>query len=167
MSDGGADDPCALNNNNDANDGLDKDPSLCVNGDTFFLWDEPDTQVSTRRYRLIEPRVADWPVISLPGFTHNLHFTRTGPQLRVGGQRVAELLYSVGDTARTVARSRSSRHVAAAQGRRTHRLPGSFLGSVRCGVLRHRQRELHRHCRGQPVLRACGTRGGPSGCFRW
>ena len=41
---GGTDDPCALNNNNDANDGLDKDPSLCVNGDTFFLWDEPDTQ---------------------------------------------------------------------------------------------------------------------------
>ena len=61
MSDGGADDPCALNNNNDANDGLDKDPSLCVNGDTFFLWDEPDTQVNTRRYRLIEPRVGDWP----------------------------------------------------------------------------------------------------------
>ena len=40
---GGTADPCALNNNNDANDGLDKDPSACT-GDTFFLWDEPDTQ---------------------------------------------------------------------------------------------------------------------------
>ena len=51
ISDGGADDPCALNNNNDANDGLDKDPSLCANGDTFFLWDEPDTQVVFRGSR--------------------------------------------------------------------------------------------------------------------
>jgi len=32
-----------LNNNNDANDGIFKDPSLC-SGDTFYLWDEPDTQ---------------------------------------------------------------------------------------------------------------------------
>lgn len=40
---GGSADPCHLNNNNDQNDGLFKDPSLCV-GDTFDLWDEPDTQ---------------------------------------------------------------------------------------------------------------------------
>lgn len=40
---GGSADPCHLNNNNDQNDGLFKDPSLCV-GDTFYLWDEPDTQ---------------------------------------------------------------------------------------------------------------------------
>ena len=53
---GGPSDPCALNNNNDANDGLDKDPSACVTGDTFFLWDEPDTQVHARRYRRVEPR---------------------------------------------------------------------------------------------------------------
>jgi len=32
-----------LNNNNDQNDGLFKDPSLCFD-DTFYLWDEPDTQ---------------------------------------------------------------------------------------------------------------------------
>merc|ERR1712157_600646 len=40
---GGPLDPCSLNNNNDPNDGLDKDPSLCTM-DTFYLWDEPDTQ---------------------------------------------------------------------------------------------------------------------------
>jgi hypothetical protein len=32
-----------LNNNNDPSDGIFKDPSLC-SGDTFYLWDEPDTQ---------------------------------------------------------------------------------------------------------------------------
>lgn len=42
---GGPDDPCALHNNNDKpNDGMDKDPSKCNYGSTFFLWDEPDTQ---------------------------------------------------------------------------------------------------------------------------
>lgn len=41
---GGADDPCALTITNDEGDGLDKDPSRCTTGDTFFLWDEPDTQ---------------------------------------------------------------------------------------------------------------------------
>jgi len=41
---GGSGDPCHLNNNNDFNDGLDKNPSLCHRGDTFYLWDEPDTQ---------------------------------------------------------------------------------------------------------------------------
>eukprot|EP00581_Thalassiosira_minuscula_P011606 CAMPEP_0183715176 /NCGR_PEP_ID=MMETSP0737-20130205/9516_1 /TAXON_ID=385413 /ORGANISM="Thalassiosira miniscula, Strain CCMP1093" /LENGTH=464 /DNA_ID=CAMNT_0025944261 /DNA_START=95 /DNA_END=1489 /DNA_ORIENTATION=- len=40
---GGPNDPCHLNNNNDQDDGLFKDPSLCL-GDTFYLWDEPDTQ---------------------------------------------------------------------------------------------------------------------------
>mgnify|MGYP001304365739 CR=1 FL=1 len=40
---GGPNDPCALHQNNDENDGLDKNPIKC-NGDTFFLWDEPDTQ---------------------------------------------------------------------------------------------------------------------------
>lgn len=40
---GGAADPCALHNNNDGSNGLDKDPSQCA-GDTFYLWDEPDTQ---------------------------------------------------------------------------------------------------------------------------
>lgn len=40
---GGPNDPCALHQNNDVNNGLDKDPIKC-NGDTFFLWDEPDTQ---------------------------------------------------------------------------------------------------------------------------
>lgn len=40
---GGSGDPCHLSNNNDGNDGLDKDPSLCGE-DTFYLWDEPDTQ---------------------------------------------------------------------------------------------------------------------------
>lgn len=41
---GGRGDPCHLSNNNDVNDGLTKDPSLCTTGDTFYLWDEPDTQ---------------------------------------------------------------------------------------------------------------------------
>ena len=40
---GGRSDPCHLNNNNDQNDGRDKDPSQCSK-DTFYLWDEPDTQ---------------------------------------------------------------------------------------------------------------------------
>jgi len=40
---GGSGDPCHLNNNNDPNDGIFKDPSACF-GDTFYLWDEPDTQ---------------------------------------------------------------------------------------------------------------------------
>lgn len=40
---GGASDPCSLHNNNDANDGLFKNPSACAGG-TFYLWDEPDTQ---------------------------------------------------------------------------------------------------------------------------
>ena len=34
---GGSADPCHLNNNNDIQDGLFKDPSLC-SGDTFYLW---------------------------------------------------------------------------------------------------------------------------------
>jgi hypothetical protein len=36
---GGVTDPCALHNNNDANDGLYKSPSNC-DRDTFYLWDE-------------------------------------------------------------------------------------------------------------------------------
>lgn len=40
---GGSNDPCHLNNNNDQDDGIFKDPSQCL-GDTFYLWDEPDTQ---------------------------------------------------------------------------------------------------------------------------
>ena len=40
---GGPSDPCALHNNNDMNDGLFKNPSACT-GNTFYLWDEPDTQ---------------------------------------------------------------------------------------------------------------------------
>jgi Glycosyl hydrolase catalytic core len=43
---GGDGDPCHLNNNNDANHGIHKDPSWCQ-GDTFYLWDEPDTQHQT------------------------------------------------------------------------------------------------------------------------
>jgi len=41
---GGPRDPCALHNNNDDGNGLSKDPSQCTHGDTFYLWDEPDTQ---------------------------------------------------------------------------------------------------------------------------
>lgn len=40
---GGSGDQCSLNNNNDENDGLFKNPSLCL-GNVFYLWDEPDTQ---------------------------------------------------------------------------------------------------------------------------
>jgi len=40
---GGPGDPCSLHNNNDVNDGMTKDPSACTS-DTFYLWDEPDTQ---------------------------------------------------------------------------------------------------------------------------
>ena len=40
---GGALDPCALHQNNDTNDGINKSPATCGK-DTFFLWDEPDTQ---------------------------------------------------------------------------------------------------------------------------
>jgi hypothetical protein len=40
---GGRNDPCHLKNNNDSNDGIFKDPSLCF-GDTFYLLDQPDTQ---------------------------------------------------------------------------------------------------------------------------
>jgi hypothetical protein len=40
---GGPSDPCAIHNNNDVGDGLFKNPSACA-GDTFYLWDEPDTQ---------------------------------------------------------------------------------------------------------------------------
>jgi len=40
---GGSGDPCHLSNNNDPSDGRFKDPSKCF-GDTFYLWDEPDTQ---------------------------------------------------------------------------------------------------------------------------
>jgi len=40
---GGRGDPCHLNNNNDLFDGIFKDPSQCL-GNTFYLWDEPDTQ---------------------------------------------------------------------------------------------------------------------------
>eukprot|EP00591_Stephanopyxis_turris_P017726 CAMPEP_0195538828 /NCGR_PEP_ID=MMETSP0794_2-20130614/49734_1 /TAXON_ID=515487 /ORGANISM="Stephanopyxis turris, Strain CCMP 815" /LENGTH=1792 /DNA_ID=CAMNT_0040672837 /DNA_START=109 /DNA_END=5487 /DNA_ORIENTATION=- len=46
---GGDSDPCALHNNNDIDDGIYKDPSNCVGEhyDTFYLWDEPDTQGKT------------------------------------------------------------------------------------------------------------------------
>ncbi len=40
---GGSGDPCHLNNNNDPDNGIYKNPLLCT-GDTFYLWDEPDTQ---------------------------------------------------------------------------------------------------------------------------
>ena len=40
---GGVSDPCALHNNNDIGDGVLKNPSACT-GNTFYLWDEPDTQ---------------------------------------------------------------------------------------------------------------------------
>jgi hypothetical protein len=41
---GGSGDPCHLSNNNDPFDGQFKDPSRCKSSDTFYLWDEPDTQ---------------------------------------------------------------------------------------------------------------------------
>lgn len=43
---GGKNDPCALHNNNDYKNGFNKDPSECQGDifDTFYLWDEPDTQ---------------------------------------------------------------------------------------------------------------------------
>ncbi|KAL1515075.1 hypothetical protein AB1Y20_004139 [Prymnesium parvum] len=40
---GGPSGPCGLTVTNDANAGLDKPPCHCA-GDTFYLWDEPDTQ---------------------------------------------------------------------------------------------------------------------------
>ena len=40
---GGSGDPCHLNNNNEPDHGRFKNPSTCF-GDTFYLWDEPDTQ---------------------------------------------------------------------------------------------------------------------------
>jgi hypothetical protein len=40
---GGIGDPCHLNNNNDINNGQNKNPTNCLS-DTFYLWDEPDTQ---------------------------------------------------------------------------------------------------------------------------
>lgn len=40
---GGSTDKCSLNNNNDPNNGLDKNPLDCQENH-FFLWDEPDTQ---------------------------------------------------------------------------------------------------------------------------
>ena len=41
---GGPNDPCALSYTNDASGNwIEKKPSLC-DGDTFYLWDEPDTQ---------------------------------------------------------------------------------------------------------------------------
>jgi len=40
---GGPHDPCALDMQNDINNGMDKNPAKCEY-DTFFLWDEPDTQ---------------------------------------------------------------------------------------------------------------------------
>lgn len=40
---GGSGDPCHLSNTNDPDDGRFKNPSACI-GDTFYLWDEPDTQ---------------------------------------------------------------------------------------------------------------------------
>jgi len=40
---GGKHDACHLSITNDANFGMDKDPSKCLQ-DVFFLWDEPDTQ---------------------------------------------------------------------------------------------------------------------------
>lgn len=46
---GGRGDPCHLNNNNDPDDGRNKSPSSCF-GDTFYLWDEPDTQGKSYRW---------------------------------------------------------------------------------------------------------------------
>ncbi|KAL1511726.1 hypothetical protein AB1Y20_005014 [Prymnesium parvum] len=43
---GGPSDPCALTVTNDADAGRTKDPSGCA-ADTFFLWDEPETQGET------------------------------------------------------------------------------------------------------------------------
>ena len=40
---GGTDDPCHLNNNNDPDDGIFKDPLVCLD-ETLYLWDERDTQ---------------------------------------------------------------------------------------------------------------------------
>jgi len=46
---GGPTDPCTLNCNNDNNCGLGKDPSACRQ-DTFYLWDEPQTQHKTNQW---------------------------------------------------------------------------------------------------------------------
>lgn len=84
---GGAGDPCHLSNNNDPNDGLDKDPSLCF-GDTLYLWDEPDTQ--GKDYTWAGAAWAQYAVL----FSEQLVLMReagtkvTSPLVRAGGSDV-------------------------------------------------------------------------------
>ena len=80
---GGSNDPCHLNNNNDANDGIFKDPSLCV-GDTLYLWDEPDTQ----------GRSYTW--AGQAWYQYSLRFAQELSQMRSRGTKVTSPLLKAG-----------------------------------------------------------------------
>lgn len=84
---GGPGDPCAVHNNNDVDSGVNKNPSHC-DGDTFYLWDEPDTQHKTYNWA-----GAAWLAYSRQ-FAEELRSMRssgtkvTGPLLRAGDSGV-------------------------------------------------------------------------------
>ena len=80
---GGSGDPCHLNNNNDPNDGIFKDPSACL-GDTFYLWDEPDTQ--NRSY--------DW--AGRTWLEYSLRFPQQLRDLRARGTKVTSPMLKAG-----------------------------------------------------------------------
>ncbi len=80
---GGSNDPCHLNNNNDANDGIFKDPSLCV-GDTLYLWDEPDTQGR------------DYSWAGQAWYQYSLRFAQELSQMKSHGTKVTSPLLKAG-----------------------------------------------------------------------
>jgi hypothetical protein len=84
---GGPSDPCSLHYNNDVNDGLFKNPAAC-SGDTFYLWDEPDTQGKNYTWAGIE-----WAKYAAR-FANEIQTMRargvqfTSPLIRAGGEGV-------------------------------------------------------------------------------
>jgi hypothetical protein len=80
---GGLGDPCHLSNTNDSNDGLDKDPLNCK-GDTFYLWDEPDTQGKTY----------DW--AGKAWYVYSRKFETELRQLRTSGIKITSPLLKAG-----------------------------------------------------------------------
>jgi hypothetical protein len=78
---GGPSDKCAIHNNNDADDGLSKNPSGCDKG-TFYLWDEVSTVVNPESMWRLVPSL--YSHASFFGYTARY----AGGKLYLGGYRV-------------------------------------------------------------------------------
>lgn len=131
---GGPSDPCSLNNNNDANHGLDKNPSRC-DGNTFYLWDEVSSKSRPERNHSFN--VYRCPCLSRENESSFVTAGYTGEKLLVGRSGMVQIRQPVFGGNSSAARQWRDIHVAPPEGRQFRgdcRAAASLLRGVRGSV---------------------------------